>query len=169
MKGYYRRWISFAIRWMIAAVLVWHAGQKLWIVISRADLKENPIVPEHSVLEYWTQQIPNFLPLLLTVECGIAIWLISGKLKRSALIATILIFAAFTAVLSYEIIQEDPRPCGCSKEERLANAQEVKKQLAWQIALDTGVIAAATWGIFLSRKPLRRRIHLRGGSASLRG
>lgn len=155
----------FLIRLTIALVICWHAGQKLWLAITHSVSTDHPIVPEHSVLEAWVQKIPNFLPILLTLEMGLVLWLISGLFKRSALAVVIVMMAAFTSILTYEIVQEDPRPCGCSKQERLENAREVKKQLAMQIALDVSLMGLAGWGIALLNKK-KRRTNLRGGSAS---
>ncbi len=160
---------AFIIRWLIACVLLWHTGMKIWGTVSQ-KLWPNPeepyhVVPKNSVLEHWVQVVPNFLPILITTELLLAIWLLSGKLKRTALLVALILFAAFTSVLCYEITKDDPRPCGCSKEERIENAQQVKKQLAMQITLDAAVIAAAGYGIFLLSRKSRKRI-LRGGSAS---
>lgn len=150
----------------MAATLLWYSGQKVWYAIHQRFWPdpEYRVVPKDSVLEWWTLHVPNFLPMLMTIELGLALWLISGKLKRTALAAGILLFASFIAMLSYEIVQDDPRPCGCSPADRAENAREVKKQLAGQIAIDTALLAAGATGLFLLRKKTRHT-HLRGGSA----
>lgn len=139
-------WLKSSIRFLFAIMFSWFALQK----IHSFGVVEGSVF---SSLPIWMRIC------VISVELIMSAWLFSGKNSRAAMIATIIVLSAFSGVITHQLRQPAPLPCGCgSLSQQLEKTLSVRSSLKFGLARNCLLLAASFY--YISALPARKTLNL---------
>jgi hypothetical protein len=144
-----QRWLQIAVRFALAAIFLYAATAKAL----RQDAGQ---MASNSIYGEWAQSIPLGYALIFA-EAALAIWLFSGLEVNVAGVITLVVLAAFSGMVVFELGRERPKPCGCmgSPSAVVASPNTVRSALRRDLARNVFMMAGAAW-LYVSAQGRKR-------------